>query len=543
MAQILVVVPARGGSKGIPRKNLRPMGGHPLISYAIRTARRSRHCPEVYVTTDDPEIAEIAKLYGAKVVRREGRLAGDAVTLDPVVHDAVLKVESRQGEMFDLVVTLQPTSPLLKIESLDSAIDRMLNDDAIDTIIAAVEERHLTWRVEEGRILPNYRERVNRQFMTPTFKETGGFLISRRSTVTDSGRIGGNVSLHVLHGAEGVDIDDLADWSVCEAELQRRQILFVVSGNRTIGMGHVYNTLLVANDLVRHSVSFLVERGSDLALEKLVRSNYVVRAQQGENLIEDVSAVLPDIVINDCLDTSEEYILALKELGISVINFEDLGPGAQHADLVINAIYPERLVSPRHFFGHRYFILRDEFLLTTPSSVRPEVGSVLVTFGGVDPSDLTRRVLKAIHSYCEKRSIKITVVCGLGYRSADALLAFGGVEVLSDCATMASFMAHADIVFTSAGRTIYEAAAMKVPTIVMCQNRREQTHLFASAENGFVNLGMGAEVSEETLLSAFVRLVQNFEERQHMHQLMSAHDLAGGRRRVLKLIEEVCSRT
>ena len=86
--RILAVIPARGGSKGIPRKNIRLMNGKPLISYAIANARASRYITDVFVSTDSAEIADIAQLYGAQIIERDERLSGDMVTLDPVVYHA-----------------------------------------------------------------------------------------------------------------------------------------------------------------------------------------------------------------------------------------------------------------------------------------------------------------------------------------------------------------------------------------------------------------------------------------------------------------------
>ena len=96
--KVLVVIPARGGSKGIPRKNIRLMAGKPLISYAIQNAVRSRYSPDVVVSTDDDEIAWVSKKFGAEVIMRPDNLASDQVTLDPVVFHAVEEAEgSRQN--------------------------------------------------------------------------------------------------------------------------------------------------------------------------------------------------------------------------------------------------------------------------------------------------------------------------------------------------------------------------------------------------------------------------------------------------------------
>ena len=110
---IIAVIPARGGSKGIPRKNMRLMGGKPLISYAIENALSSEFVDDVVVSSDSEEIlAYAAQFEGVTGLSRDTELALDAVTLDPVIYDAVVRREEQAGASFDIVVTLQPTSPL-----------------------------------------------------------------------------------------------------------------------------------------------------------------------------------------------------------------------------------------------------------------------------------------------------------------------------------------------------------------------------------------------------------------------------------------------
>ncbi|MCF6781785.1 cytidylyltransferase domain-containing protein [Stutzerimonas stutzeri] len=536
---VLVVIPARGGSKGIPRKNLRALAGKPLISYSIITALTCKFQPDVYVTTDDHEIASIAERLGAKIIQRDSGIAQDHTTLDPVVYDAYLQAGCSEGKQYDLVVTLQPTSPLLRSHSLDTALLRLTKEPSIDTVISACDDTHLTWRREDGVYIPNYNGRVNRQYLEPVYKETGGFLITRSSIISESNRIGKCVDLHLLQGGEGIDIDTYEDWSLCEYYLKRKKILFVVSGNKNIGLGHIYNTLIIANDILNHQVEFLVDEGSRLAYEKIESKNYVVHMQREKDIAKDVLRLAPDVVINDRLDTTEEYMAEIKSSGIKTINFEDLGAGALFADLVINAIYPEREVLPKHYFGHEYIILRDEFILTPAKPVVERVGQVLLTFGGVDPNNHTRRVIDAIYSYCRNFGIRIVVAAGFGYPYYDTLKSYPDIEIHNDSMAIAKLMSGSDIIFTSAGRTTYEVASLQVPAIVLAQNERELTHFFASSEYGFINLGLGTSVSGDEILRVFTRLVENYPTRHYMSTLMGKFDLGSGRKRVLKLINDV----
>ena len=539
---ILAVIPARGGSKGIPRKNLRTLVGKPLITYAISTAKASKFDIDIIVTSDDDEILNIAQKSGALVHRRSKEAATDSATLDPAIYEAWKDSEKKYGKHYEIIITMQPTSPLLKAATLDEAVERILNNPNIDTVISAINDTHLSWREENGRFIPNYKKRVNRQYLTPTFKETGGFLITHASVITPDNRIGSNVDLFILEGPEAIDIDTYEDWNLCSYYLKRKRILFVVSGYPEIGLGHVYNTLIIANDILNHEILFLVDEKSDLAYEKIMEKNYPVFKQSRPDITEDIFKLEPDIVINDRLDTAKEYIETLKKEGIYVINFEDLGPGALEADLVINAIYPEKTIKPNHYFGHDYVLLRDEFLLSKQIPPKENVENVLISFGGVDPNNLTKRVLEAIYDFCNRNSIEINVVTGLGYKEFDSLESFKNTRIHKNIHNISDFMENADVAFISAGRTLYEIAAVGTPAIVMAQNEREMTHFFASEANGFLHLGLGANVPAETILQNFKALVDSYETRSYMQKLMLEKDLKSGRRRVNRLINNILER-
>lgn len=109
--KILVIIPARGGSKGIPRKNVRLIAGKPLISYAIANATKSKYNVDVVVSTDDEEIMFVSQKYSAEIVKRPIELALDHITLDPVIEHATRVQESKKGCIYDIVITMQPTSP------------------------------------------------------------------------------------------------------------------------------------------------------------------------------------------------------------------------------------------------------------------------------------------------------------------------------------------------------------------------------------------------------------------------------------------------
>jgi CMP-N-acetylneuraminic acid synthetase len=178
----MVCIPARGGSKGIPRKNVRLMNGKPLISYSIENAKSCDLITDIVVTTDDEEIIGIAKINDIDFIKRDTELSGDKITLDPVVYDAVVKMEQLKNIKYDIVITLQATSPLLKGETLKKAIESFLNSE-IDTYISAINRPHLSWTKNQNGYLPNYEQRLNRQQLPPNYIETGAFFITKREYI------------------------------------------------------------------------------------------------------------------------------------------------------------------------------------------------------------------------------------------------------------------------------------------------------------------------------------------------------------------------
>lgn len=216
---VLAVIPARGGSKGIPHKNIKLLHGHPLIYYIITCARRCNCEMDIVVSSDDDKILEIAAENGSLTLKRPEEFSGDDVTLDPVIFHAVEAMESMQKKAYDIVITLQPTAPLLSAETLSGAIAAFIKGDA-DTLISAVNDPHLSWREENGQIVPNYKERLNRQYLPKEWRETGAFVISKRENVCLNSRFGENISIYEIPEDEAVDIDTMQDFYVCEYQLQ-----------------------------------------------------------------------------------------------------------------------------------------------------------------------------------------------------------------------------------------------------------------------------------------------------------------------------------
>ncbi|MFF5591149.1 cytidylyltransferase domain-containing protein, partial [Streptomyces althioticus] len=147
--RVLAVIPARGGSKGVPAKNLAPVGGVPLVARAVRECRAARHVTDVVVSTDDAAIAETARQAGAEVVLRPADLAGDTATSEAAVLHALDAHEALHGARVDVVLLVQCTSPFLTREDVDGVAAAVAHGDA-DTAVTVAPFHGFVWRETAG---------------------------------------------------------------------------------------------------------------------------------------------------------------------------------------------------------------------------------------------------------------------------------------------------------------------------------------------------------------------------------------------------------
>jgi len=537
----LIVIPARGGSKRIPRKNVRIMCGKPLICYSIENAKAlTAHMDlDVAVSTDDEELAGIVAKRGVEVIKRPAELATDKVTLDPVIFHAVEYMEALKGKKYDTVITMQATSPTLKYETIQAAIEFFENSEW-DTVISAMNKPHLSWGLKDGVITKNYEKRLNSQELPPNYLETGGFLITRRSCVSEQGRIGEKVNIFQISEEEAIDIDTYSDWVLCENILRRKKIVFRTVGKMQLGMGHVYRCLTLAYKLTGHEILFVADSESDLGIARIKEANFPIREVKDETEFEALlSEVQPDILINDILDTSEEYMSMVVKYCKRVVNFEDVGPGAKYADAVINALYEKGEKLHNEYYGSKYFCIRDEFLEENPKEFSEDVENILVIFGGADPSDLTGRlyeICKVLHP--KLPHVNFHFLIGFAYPHKDQIVTDeeNHIYIHNDVKRVSSYMNKMDLAITSQGRTVYELASMGVPSIVMAQNEREAEHVFAGIQNGFINLGLGSKQDSLTIISTIQWLVNTPSVRKEMRKLQLTKDFSKGQDRVIRLI-------
>ena len=532
--RILAVIPARAGSKGIPNKNIRIVGGHPLIYYAIQNAKKSQYITDIIVSTDSPSVGLIAQQMGVDVHWRKEILCGDDITLDAVIYDAI-----PEDVLWDYIITLQPTSPTLKVKTLDMAIEYIVKHN-IDTLISSINVPHLSWREQDGKKIPNYNKRLNRQYLPAHYMETGAFLISRYSVLSSDNRIGSTVDIFEMPEDEAQDIDTFDDLRNVKAVLEQEKVAIYVNGNNKRGIGHIYRALEVADEFyVRPDIFYDSNQTDPVVFGKTTHN--LVAVNGIAELFDICKKEKYTIFINDILGTSIDYMIGLRTVlpDAKIINFEDEGEGVLKADLVINALLSQSGL-PHVFSGEKYYISNKIFMFYVPIHIKDNVEKIFIGFGGADPQNYTDRILDMVVKP-EYKIYQFIVALGRAKYNVDELMKYNqydNVKVYYDVPNMPELMSDCDMALSSRGRTAYELAMLGIPTIALSQNERERNHGFACNENGFTYIGLNPtdEVIENNL-KMYISLSK--ESRQYFQDRLLSHDLRNGRKNVMSLIKNL----
>ncbi len=228
----IAIIPARGGSKRLPKKNVLDLGGKPLIAWTIEAVRSCPIVDEVMVTTDDEEIANVAKKYGANVpFLRPAILAGDTATSFDAIKHAIDYYKHELGREFDFVILLQPTSPLRKSENILDAIELLIQKNS-DAVISVCEVDHsplwantLPSDLCLDKFLRDDVKNMRSQDLPKYYRLNGAIYICRTERLLEekSFFISNNNYAYVMHKEESVDVDDLFDFKMAKCIMSEDQ--------------------------------------------------------------------------------------------------------------------------------------------------------------------------------------------------------------------------------------------------------------------------------------------------------------------------------
>jgi N-acylneuraminate cytidylyltransferase len=244
--EIMAVIPARGGSKGIPRKNIKNFAGYPLIAYSIQAALNSKYVTRTIVSTDDEEIATVARAFGAEVpFLRPSEFAQDTTLDFPVFENLLKTLQEIENYVPDLVIQLRPTSPIRPIHLVDEALEIMLSDPAIDSVRGVVpsgQNPYKMWRIDPLSKLMTGLLSVDgidepynsaRQALPETYWQTGHIDVIRTNVILEKNSMSGDKIKPIhINPDFTVDIDKPSDWQRAEWLVWYGGLEMVVPGNK-----------------------------------------------------------------------------------------------------------------------------------------------------------------------------------------------------------------------------------------------------------------------------------------------------------------------
>jgi CMP-N-acetylneuraminic acid synthetase len=228
---IVAIVPARGGSKGIPKKNIALLAGKPLLSYSIEVGLESSLIDRVFVSTDDEEIAKVALSFDAEILHRPKELAGDDTPDLPVFQHAISYLED-QGYHPEILVNLRPTCPLRDVKDVNSAIQKMVdsNCDAVRTITTVKHHPYWMGKLKNDRLFPfidgiDVQKYYQRQLLPDAYIINGGVDVMRAENIIKNKSLYGNDIRAVFMPPErSIDIDTNLDLRIAETILSQRAV-------------------------------------------------------------------------------------------------------------------------------------------------------------------------------------------------------------------------------------------------------------------------------------------------------------------------------
>ena len=232
--KIVAIIPARKGSKGIKDKNIISLNGKPLVAYSINYAKNSNLIDKTFVSTDGKKIASISKKFGAGIIKRPKNISGDSIALEPTISHSIKYIEKNLKYEFDIIVFLQPTSPLRKKNEVDKAIKLLINK-GLDTVFSSNNYLPFIWKKNKNSFFPmNFSlfKRKNRQEIY-TVNETGSFYIfTKKMFLKSKNRFGKKISNYASEFLSSVlEIDDYEDYkyisNILKTNIPRKYDIFL----------------------------------------------------------------------------------------------------------------------------------------------------------------------------------------------------------------------------------------------------------------------------------------------------------------------------
>lgn len=346
--EILTIIPARGGSKGIPRKNIRNFAGSPLIAWSIAAARQSEFVTRIVVSTDDEEIAAVARSFGAETpFLRPAEFAQDQTTDLPVFEHALQWLAEHENYHPEVVVQLRPTSPIRPRDCVDGAIKILLahpDADCVRGVVPAGQNPHKMWRLPSGENAPMKNlldvegivEPYNspRQILPPIYWQTGHIDAIRTQTIFNGSMSGGKIYPLVIDPRYSVDLDNLYEWAKYEWLTTFGGLDFISPDNRHRAMPVRIDLLALDFDgVVTDNRVWVDEKGREM-----------VAAYRSDSLIINQLKQAGVQVVILSSEVNPVVAARAKKMGVEAVH----GVNIHEKGDVLKELLAERKIDPAH---------------------------------------------------------------------------------------------------------------------------------------------------------------------------------------------------
>ena len=530
----IVFVPALKSNSVFQNDLLIKINGKTLIQRVIEKAKQFGVTQSsIHIFTDSEEVGLCGERLGVTVF-----VDKEVVNSGSESQTQFLQYCRDNISSSDIVLRLSPYAPLIDVNTLQKArlsLDRLSVDGVVGVVVARVGKSDQEMIDVESELCP--AGNAKRRIRSTAFAFIRGAVIKGSKKQKEE-------FCTIDVGSDVFEIDSHEDWWVCEKLLSRKRIVFRVIGNEYVGMGHIYRALTLAHEIIDHEIIFVTDEDNKDAVNKLTDYDYRLEIYDRHNIVTRIADLMPDLVINDILDTREGDVSLLQDCGARVMNFEDLGEGSTLANITINELYDIPYIEGENIrWGMEYFFVRDEFEDATPCDFRRQPKALLLAFGGVDQHDLTRKILFTIEDVCRSRDVHIYIVTGPGYSGYNKLAKeiedMNWISLTHATGIISKIMENVSLAITSNGRTVYEMAHMNIPALVIPQHEREKTHQFACEDNGFIQFEpYEANVTEQKVLMMLERMLDDPEYREGFHKKTLRHQFSENKRRVIDLIRD-----
>jgi N-acylneuraminate cytidylyltransferase len=475
----LAIIPARGGSKRIPRKNIKSFCGKPILSYSIAAARESGCFDEIMVSTDDPEIAEIARLNGATVpFLRSEATSNDHAGILEVLQEVVERYRTESGKSFDSICCILPTAPLILHADIARARS-ILDSGHFDSVFPVVRFSYPILRslkMDGDRVSMIWPENYSKrsQDLSPAFHDVGQFYWMRPEPCFSKGRVFTDNSSGIeIPELRVQDIDTDEDWRICELKhrfLNRKRVLILTEAGPDIGMGHATRCRSLARKFEDKDCTVTLWVHSDQGLD--LPGGIPSRSwwEGDEALLEEVGSV--DLVVLDSFRISKMLLDRIQKVARGFVSIDDYPRREYATGLVVDwtvgakASWFPRATPDSLLLGPGFCSLRPAYWNPAPRTAF-HLRRVLVSFGGTDVRSLTLPCLDAL---CNRfPDLEFHAVVRTDTLASATGTAPANLRVHSDLDDneMAALMRHCQLAVCGGGQTLYELASCGCPAVAI----------------------------------------------------------------------------